>query len=59
MDEARAKRLTKMGDHRNATVYQGDCNECYCKKFSLNADMKIFGVPYACWTHMDLIPIGK
>src|SRR5208283_4206817 len=32
MDEARAKRLTKMGEQQNATVYQGDCNEVLLKE---------------------------
>jgi three-Cys-motif partner protein len=32
MDEARAKRLTKMGEQQNVTVYQGDCNEVLLKE---------------------------
>ena len=32
MDEARAKRLTKMGAQQNVTVYQGDCNEVLLKE---------------------------
>jgi three-Cys-motif partner protein len=32
MDAARAKRLQGMGDEKNVTVYQGDCNEVLLKE---------------------------